>query len=402
MNKANFYKLILVVLLISLIPNIVITFQSLLNHTILLENKTFEVSHESIIVSFLLYISLLLLLLMISMFFIQKMRVSYQLNNKVSFRLGLFILILQCLFVIFNYIYQINTAGYNSKGLSPWYLNYFFILFNPDTLFLIYIFITKNSLLKKTNIIIFLISTISRGWMGGVLPIITYFFCTSKINIRIIFPIIIVFLLNLPFLFNAKWFFREHNISDISLDLIVNLFDFSTGYFQALFDTFNYIINRLQHITIISYIYDLSDSIYPLKNNFLSVYSEGLPQRLFHTMLGTDYILLNQYIVQNFIADNNANWNVQVGLSSWFIISPLQSIFLIIYFSALLIIAHSIPILKKIYNYHLLVLYLAIFTLLVGWVSTFINVIIYGLISAIIIKLFNLKTSIFNEDKDEK
>lgn len=402
MNKEKLYKLILVILLISFIPNIVITIQSLLNNSILLENKNFKVSYESIIVSFLLYISLLLLLLLISIFFIQRIKVNYQLNNKVSFKLGFFILILQCLFVLFNYIYQINTAGYNSKGLSPWYLNYFFILFNPDSLCLIYIFITRNSLLKKTNIIIFLVSTISRGWMGGILPIITYLFCTSKINIRIMFPLAIFFLLNLPFLFNAKWFFRENNISDVNFDLIVNLFSFSTGYLQALFDTFNYVINRLQHITIISYIYDISDSIYPLKDNFLPVYSEGLPQRLFHSLLGTDYILLNQYIVQNFIADNDASWNVQVGLSSWFIISPLQSTLLIIYFSILLIIAHCIPILKKIYNYHLLVLYLSIFTLLVGWVSTFINVIIYGLILAIIIKFFNSNTSVFNEDKDEK
>ncbi|MGZ0014395.1 hypothetical protein [Providencia hangzhouensis] len=54
----------------------------------------------------------------------------------------------------------------------PAVISFFFVIFNPDILFLIYLFFTKESKLKKLNIIVDLLSMSGRGWMAGIFYVV--------------------------------------------------------------------------------------------------------------------------------------------------------------------------------------------------------------------------------------
>ncbi len=85
---------------------------------------------------------------------------------------AIFLLILQFLFLIYNLFYGVNVAGVSSRSSNE-ILNLFFILLPADLFYIIFSPYIVSNKFFRLNTIIFIVSNILRGWMGGFLG----FFC---------------------------------------------------------------------------------------------------------------------------------------------------------------------------------------------------------------------------------
>ena len=131
---------------------------------LVLEGQFFELEASSLVFSFLLQVLILLSFLWVFKFF----------NSRFGFKKitygrgwGWFLLILQISFLLFNLKAGVNIAGNYSSVEGGSFLNYIFILLQPDIFFVLIGVSLISGRLFFINMIVFLLSMSLRGWMGG-------------------------------------------------------------------------------------------------------------------------------------------------------------------------------------------------------------------------------------------
>ncbi|UTM56556.1 oligosaccharide repeat unit polymerase [Photobacterium sp. CCB-ST2H9] len=192
------------------------------------------------------------------------LRVFYKENvlkvNYIRANTGLYVLIFQLFYYIYNQYYGVNVAGVIGTTSNP--VKYIFLIINPDYLCLIYLSVTLLYSNKKkffySNLLIYVVSTLSRGWLGGLAFICLTFliYLISRKKFKYIFVIIIfsVLLAALsPWLFAVREAIRTGNelVLDwnnyidfirVFIDKIIFRFQSlsSLYYVMANFDNLNY------------------------------------------------------------------------------------------------------------------------------------------------------------------
>ncbi|MEB7575339.1 oligosaccharide repeat unit polymerase [Citrobacter portucalensis] len=385
-----------IIFLIYLVPNLIAFILSSSQGNILVESYSF--SYESIngVIGF-GYVIFSLIFITVGYFVFSN--ICYPKNKPLAelgytqcTRIGFFIFIIQFLFIIFNRYYGLNIAGAEIDiSASPVVLRYFFVILNPDIFFLIYACKSANNNLFKVNCVIYLSSTILRGWSGGVVFLFLIFLCRSntiKIGLKVILLCCLLILIS-PFIMEIKWFIRSNGMESANL--------FSTiHYSEALYQFFEYLVYRLQQLTNVIFLTDRVGyfSLLYQQNEIVPYWGEILGLKNIYQASYPNALPLGQWLGGS-IENTVVSWNSNPGLAGWIILLSnyslisaglailvvIVSLFFNIYFSSLI----GGEVLKR-FSYVFCILYL-----FPGWMGMYINLLFYFVIWLVICKFLRVK-----------
>ena len=329
---------------------------------------------------------------------------SFFIENKLT----IFVLILQVSFIIFNLFTGVNSAGSDVKTDSL--LKYLFILFSPDIFFFILYGFARDNKYFKYNILIYLISSLQRGWMGGlffivIMELYIYYkkFGFSKRIVFLTSGMIGVLVLLLPYIIMLKWGARAYfgGLSDdfnSELSLVVNLGNLS--YIESLNESFSYLFGRFQVLSNVYLFLEHLDTLQIARENseYVSSFAIGLPQMLLYKLFGVDYTILTSYyitVVDTKISLDELTSNTHVGYIGWILSEPY--LFWLFLFYTIVLVYLVAYISNKIGGkyIHFVSWYYLISYLMHGWLGAYINYLI-GLVMFLILKIL-LKKLIFSK-----
>lgn len=294
--------------------------------------------------------------------------------------LGKLVVFLQVAFWVFNVFTGSNMAG-GDKGTSEWF-RFIWLLIPVDYVFYIYYVMAKGerSSLCRLNLSLFILSQLSRGWLGWILVISYIELCfyisknTFKIKTLLYIILMMPLVVMLPFLFYLKVALRDALLNENFSELIflIQNIDFNV-VFSVFLESLFY---RLQHLSNVAFIYEKLDDISSLidLNKVAAFYWEGLPQQTFAKITGIypgqDVHL---FLYDNYINSSmNSETTLQTGFISWLLFGPLLGIFYIFY--CLFFVFISVYLSKKIYGYQLcsLTWFFVLGYIMNGWFNAFI------------------------------
>ncbi|RJG02932.1 oligosaccharide repeat unit polymerase [Noviherbaspirillum sedimenti] len=247
---------------------------------------------------------------------------------------GVFVILVQLLFLLFNIAEGTNVAGSRFSTDSP--LRFIWILFVPDTLFLIYYGIYRKSRFFKFNLALYLISNVMRGWLGTWMIVFfmegAYRVSEKRLDWKKVLLFLVAFSLLLPLLVQIKWTIRTvatggvFNGNEILEQIL--MFTNTANWFDSFREAIQPIVMRLQHLANVIAIIDQSSILSDgLKNReFLYFFEEGVPQYTIGQILGMTgvsdiHIMLLTYLIPEQLPVDTIT-NTHVGLAGWFWIAP--------------------------------------------------------------------------------
>lgn len=372
--------------------------------------KTFGDFFEPATNDFLIFASYILTILPFIFFgffmypyFQNKLKICEKKDKNIVSILSWLVLLLQISFMLFNLIAGVNSAGSGTKTDSI--VKYIFIIFSPDIFFFILYGVARENKLFKYNLLIYLFSSIQRGWMGGVFFIAimeTYIYYTkygfSKKIIFISSSIIATLVLLLPYIVMLKWAARAYfggltNDFNNELNMILNLGNMS--YLESLSESFRYLFGRFQVMSNVYLFLEHLDTLQFGRENgqYVSGFAIGLPQMLFYKIFGLDYIVLTSYyvsVIDTKVILSELSSNTHVGYIGWILAEPHMFLLFLIYTILLvyLVAYFSSKIGGK--YIHFVSWYFLIAYFLHGWLQAYLSY-LFGLIAFYIVKIFVLK-----------
>lgn len=281
--------------------------------------------------------------------FLSRMKIkSIPINNLNSF--ASILLFFQVLFAIFNIVTDSNAAGtdFQTGGIGRllW-------LFMPiDYLFYIYYFLGRDTKIKKiyiANTIIFILSMISRGWLGWIMVLgyaelcFLFYSCkniTSRKKLKY-FVLFFIIALLVPLAFSIKIQLR----TDLSASGLAGLLSTLTNidYIQSYNNFIAGFFSRIQQLSNIVFFSDYQqDLAHYISTGYVSHYAwEGLPQQTIAKLLGINPgVDMHVFLYSHYISSTaDAVTTLQVGFISWFFLGTLSSIFYPFYVLILLVIS---------------------------------------------------------------
>lgn len=370
-----------------LFANFIALVQGINDGGLILEGHFFEIEASSLVFSFLLQVLILLSFLLVFKFF----------HSRFSFKeitygkgWGWFLLILQISFLFFNLKTGVNIAGDDTRIEGGSFLNYIFILLQPDVLFVLIGVLLLSGRLFFINMIVFLISMVLRGWMGGFFIVIFMVFARYypvRISLRNLFFLLFItmlFILMLPAIIDIKWSMRQgvsfaSFFSGVSSSFSIEKYSLAVSY----------LLNRFQHLGHVALLFENSDKLYfDLSNGvFSSYWFDGLPQYAVLKFLGLEQYKLNSYMVEYFFGLENPTWNTNPGVAGWLFILHDKVVFMALYL--FFVVVAPFYFIRR-YAGNTLLMLVACFSityLFHGWFGAYFNIIFYGLILVFISKL---------------
>lgn len=357
-----------------------------------IEGVFFHISPSSILVSITFQISILLLFSLLYTFLKRKSPMpTLVLKDIWAYSL----ILLQIFFIFFNISNNVNIAGSGNTLRTQSLTNIFFILLQPDILYLIIGLHLRSNKLFWLNTIIFIISMTTRGWMGGIylvflITLIRYYpIQISKKKLKLFIFLAIVGIIFLPTIIELKWAMRsgESIFTFLSkINIINNIYSIDKSL--------DYVANRFQHIGHVSLFFENMNFYYHefIKSSFIPFWLEGLPQTIFLKLFSYDVTPLSHYAVSVFFNIDSPTWNINTGLVSWIFItqeySPLILIYLL-FFYILPLTFFNIMNFVKLFN---LISVFSVLYLFHGWFSAYFTLLIYVFIFLLlVIKSKNIK-----------
>ena len=316
-------------------------------------------------------------------------------------RIGIFIFILQILFLIFNNYYGVNIAGAGNTTDNK-IASYAFIMLDPDYLFFIYYGLYRQNKYFYPNFLIWCVSNLMRGWNGILIFIVFFELCrlnrlrllsTKKIAL---FGLIIF--ISYPILSTLKWIIRgtvfSNNSFISSIGMMIDAIE-GENYFTLLWIGLEQAIGRLQVVSLLAEVIDRSSQLQAdyASFKFLPFWLEGLHgiafDRIFYGQERDSIgVLLNQYLNPNFEGSGNTN----ISYPGWFFIAPYLAPIYICYTLTLGFL--SMYFIKKIKNDNMAkdtIWLVWVMYLMPPWLGAMIKFIYSALFFLILKKLFSRK-----------
>ncbi|EMQ2223664.1 TPA: oligosaccharide repeat unit polymerase [Citrobacter freundii] len=292
------------------------------------------------------------------------------------------LLFFQVLFFVFNISTGSNTAGtdFQTGGV----IRLLWLFLPVDYLFYIYYFVgrgTKVSKIYLVNVIVFILSMLSRGWLGWTLVLLyaelCFFFCSQKTiknkkNFKY-FILLCFFLIVAPLVFSLKVQLRADLYSSGIGGVVSTLSNID--YIQSYNNFIASFLSRIQQLSNIVFFYDHKQELYKLvSSEIVSNYVwEGLPQQTVAKLLGlAPGVDMHVFLYSHYISSSaEAVTTLQVGFISWFFLDTLSSVFYPLY--VLIIIGLSLFLSKKIGGEKLCALtWIMIFlSIMCGWYNAY-------------------------------
>lgn len=266
-------------------------------------------------------------------------------EDLVASRISILMLCLQIGFIIFNFSNGVNVAGSGNQRTDSVF-SLFWIFFPVDLLFIIYYASYRDQKLFGVNLLVAVISSLSRG-RSDIFLLIVFFesallFKSGKLTflkVYLLFSIGIVFY---PLIVALKFAFRIYFGSSDSSGNFILVSELGksieeNGIYGFIFTGLEHFISRIQVVSIASEIERfssiLSNSL--SRGDFYPFWMEGFPGLIVDRLIGQDkHYPLGVFFTK--VGDfswsfNVGDWNTNPSLASWFFIEPLWSGFLILY-----------------------------------------------------------------------
>lgn len=362
------------------------------NGEIQVESSIFRVSEESLIYSFLLQASSLVFLYYVYKYFKNKISCP-PLTLKTKW--GVWLLVIQIAFIIFNIQMGVNTAGSVERVEGQSLSNYLFILLQPDILVTVISVCLSSGFLFWVNILVYLFSMFLRGWMGGTF-VILFLILSRYQNLRIsvktfLIPVLalLTFFSILPAVIEAKWAMR----SGMSLaTFVINISSYFTS--ENYYTGINYLLNRFQHVGHLALIFENADDLYQKYSAgyFSPYYMDGLPQYLFVKMFNLEAYKLSFYLVQYFFGVLEPTWNINTGVIGWVYILKYETILFVSYIALLLLVPYYVISRfagKRVLN---VLACFSIIYLFHGWLGAYVNLALYACVISLLASIRLYKT----------
>lgn len=290
------------------------------------------------------------------------------------------LLFFQVFYAINAFYYGVNIAGVEDLVKSPFQMVFSFL--DPDILFLIIAVSIKSPRFFWINTMIYIISSVLRGW-GGAFVLIPILLLCRYYPVRVKGATALYLLLGFssllllsPFLIEVKWLIRAGGDFSFFVDNVLQ-----RGYLSSLETTVEYLLNRFQMFGHVALLVDNSDFISQAYDNdkFIPFWADGLPQWAILKLQGVEIIQLNRYMVSVFFAANNSAYSTNPGLAGWLSVLNVQSgVFLFFVFSIVFFPAYLVRKYAGMPRFMLLYSFVFIY-LFHGWIGAYINFIIYML-----------------------
>ena len=344
-----------------------------------LENQYFDILWTSFFSSF----SMQVFFLAIFFLLYRKFSPISKLNAlTLGWRWGFVLIFIQLSYIAFNLIMEVNIAGSSKRLSGSSFLNYIFVLLQPDILFVVSSVLLVNSRLFWINVLIFIFSFFLRGWMGGIfIGMIVIFIRYFPIKLSFLRGVYLAFFLLvimalLPLLYDAKWAFRSGVSPDEFLYSIPE--SFTVVKYQ---DSLGYLLNRFQHVGHGAVIFEHANELSQFydEGRFSSYWEDGLPQALFHkvAVVEESTYSLNFFLVNYFWDVESPTWNTNPGLTGWVFILNENNVFLLLYI--ILFLVAPLYYVSK-YGGKKMLLVLSSFSLIYlfhGWFGAYLNLMLY-------------------------
>lgn len=300
-------------------------------------------------------------------------------------RSGLFLAVLQISYVIYSISSGQNIAGVENSGDST--LKLVFAFLESDAIFIAVSIGLSSHRWFAVNSIIYLASTMLRGWMGGVLILAIIVFCRfypMHINRKGIARILLLgffVIAILPFFIEVKWAIRSGESISLALWKVVG-----ANYISSIFESLSYVLNRLQHLGHVALLAGSSMEMnVAFKAGLFSPYwQDGLPQQLILKILGEDFYTLDRYMVSYYFDNSNLAANTNPGIAGWLFVLRHDVLFFLSYLLVITIPAYLFLIRYAGIKYLLLLSSFSVLYLWHGWVGAYINLLMYMIVFVLI------------------
>ena len=280
---------------------------------------------------------------------------------------GWILLIYQIFYILLAIFFNVGVVDQTVNNVNS---NILIIvsLLSADSFFFIVGSQLKSKKLFQLNAIVYLISSILRGWMGGILIVFFVYLCRElylRISIKsllvsLFFAILVVLLL--PFLIDLKFGIRGGEI----------VFDIN-DYFSRLETSVEYLMGRFQHVGHIYILLNKAGYYYSAYQGLgiRSFLLEGnIPYTLYNKIIGAKGVSLSEFMVKE---EFGGIWNTNTGIVGWWVVLKESIVFFIMYWSFLIFVTY-----RLIYRFatRQLFLTIALFSIIYfyhGWLSSFFN-----------------------------
>lgn len=376
LNLKPFYFCVL----LYFIANLIFLIMALLSDNLVkMEFFDFYISTELLIKAFFLQIVGLIFIILFYNFFSSK---SFNENYIFDNFAGNFLIFWQFIFLLFALFLGLGVVD-SDKVVNP-YLVRLSNFISADILYFLIAPSLKSNKLYFLNTILYLISSIARGWLGGV--VITFFIYLCRVGylkvkvktlVISLFLFFIILLLS-PFLIDLKFMIRTGD--DIKFDV--------SNYGEKLELAIDYILGRFQHLGHTALLLDKADNYRVLYDRFqiLPYWLEGIPQYFLYKLMGNNEIFTyaQMMAIWEFNASSSQPWNSNTGISGWLILLQEKSVFFFLYWGTLISLTFSF--LLKFANRQTfnVISVLTIIFLYHGWLGSFFNLIILTLLVILI------------------
>lgn len=344
------------------------------NNFVFMEFTYFYIETKYLVLGFLLQVFSLLYV-----YIIYKGMSSKRLKSEEIYgsKVGYFLTFWQLLFFILAFFFGVGVVSSESNINSI-----VLTLMNFISADILYYLISPSLKSKKMfiiNTVLYLISSIYRGWLGGV--VLVFFVILSrfgflKINIKYFSITLFIFLLlffTSPLLIDLKFMIRGENAG----------IDFS-NYGLKLKTAIDYLIGRFQHVGQVSVLLENAKNynyLYEI-GEIRPYWLEGSIQNFIYKFSGYEDSLTYAQVVaiNDFGASFSNIWNVNTGLSGWFILLKEKTIIFLLYWFIILFIFYRfllkygnrqtfdiVSVFMVVYFFH-------------GWLGAFFNLLILSFI----------------------
>jgi len=354
------------------LANLIFLVLTLLNNNMFkIEFSDFYVSTELLTKAFLYQLlGLFFIVIIYKSFSFKKFKGDYIFDDFS----GCFLFFWQFLFLLFALFLGLGVVD-SDKAVNP-YLVRLSNFISADILYFLIAPSLKSNRLYFLNTVLYLISSIARGWLGGLVISFFIYLCRVgylKVKVKNLFLSLLIFsilLLLSPFLIDLKFMIRTGD--DLKFD--------ASNYGEKLELAIDYILGRFQHLGHTALLLDKADNYRKLYANFeiLPYWLEGIPQYFIYKQLGNHevFTFAQMMAIWEFNASSSQPWNSNTGISGWLIILQEKSVFFFLYWGSL--ISLTFTFLLKFANRQTfnVVSVLTIIFLYHGWLGSFFNLII--------------------------
>lgn len=362
--------------------NFIFALTAIKDQQMFIEMNYFTVSAPLMLGAFFLQTFSLLVLILVYISF-SKRNFKTIVDNGYGNLAGKFLIFYQLFYLLLVIFFGVGVVNGDVSNVSTIIIILTNIL-SADILFFIIGSQLKSNKYFILNLILYLFSSIIRGWMGGFLISIFIYLCRKKyvyLKLSSLFfyvIIIVLILLASPFLIDLKFSIRAGDS-----------FDFSwLDYSDRLLTSIDYLFSRFQHVGHIyliikdSWIYSNAYEVGLIKSYLI----EGLPQGIIYSRLGNSIGLeFGQYFAKNAFA--GFGWNANPGLAGWLYILREKSLFFMTYWMIIILSTYFLILKKATYELFLVFSIFLITYFFHGWLGSFFNLILMIWFFTIINKL---------------